>query len=243
MIGSPTSSVRAGCDPTGANRPIVLRAVLIAVAVALLAGCGGDDDGADTAAAPPATPAPESGPPSSPEKADTAVPVPTETAPTESNEATPTTVEPLAESEPVEIEVDALGVKQEIIPLGLTDEGVMEVPQGPDPVGWYDRSPTPGEMGPSVLAGHVTWDGTDGVFRHLEDLADGDVVTVTRNDGSAARFEITRVEQYPKDTFPTAQVYGNTPGPELRLITCAGDYDPESGDYSDNVVAYAELMQ
>lgn len=235
--------VRVGCDPTGANRPVVFRAVLIAVGVALFAGCGGGDDGTDTAGAPAPTSAQDSAAPSPAENADTGVPVPTETTPAETSEPTPTTAEPLAESEPVEIEVDALDVRQEIIPLGLTDDGVMEVPQGPDPVGWYDRSPTPGEMGPSVLAGHVTWNGTDGVFRHLEDLAEGDVVTVTRDDGSAARFGVTRVERYAKDTFPTAQVYGNTPGPELRLITCAGDYDPDSGDYSDNVVAYAELMQ
>jgi hypothetical protein len=37
-------------------------------------------------------------------------------------------------------------------------------------------------------------------------------------------------------------VYANTPGPQLRLITCAGDYNPGSHDYSDNVVVYATMQ-
>jgi hypothetical protein len=29
------------------------------------------------------------------------------------------------------------------------------------------------------------------------------------------------------------------PGPELRLITCGGTFDPASGSYLSNVVVYA----
>jgi hypothetical protein len=43
--------------------------------------------------------------------------------------------------------------------------------------------------------------------------------------------------------FPTEHVYGNTAGPELRLITCGGAFDSGSGHYQDNVVAYARLVR
>lgn len=44
---------------------------------------------------------------------------------------------------------------------------------------------------------------------------------------------------YSKDDFPTDQVYGETPEPTLRLITCGGSFDEVTGRYGDNVVAYA----
>ena len=56
------------------------------------------------------------------------------------------------------------------------------------------------------------------------------------------RFAVTRVEQYPKDAFPTAAVYGPVPGPELRLITCGGTFDRQAGSYRDNIVVYATAL-
>jgi len=35
-------------------------------------------------------------------------------------------------------------------------------------------------------------------------------------------FTVTRAAAYKKNSFPTHEVYGNTKGPELRLITCDG---------------------
>ena len=133
-------------------------------------------------------------------------------------------------------------MSEEAIPLGLGPDNVMEVPQAPDPIGWFDQSPTPGEVGPSVLAGHLTWNGRDGVFRHLDALVPGDEIVVVRADGRRARFAVDLVAQYPKDAFPTARVYASTPEPQLRLITCAGDFRPGGGGYSENVVVYATLV-
>jgi LPXTG-site transpeptidase (sortase) family protein len=148
----------------------------------------------------------------------------------------------LPASQPEWIEIPALGIAQETMTLGLTADRAMEVPPDGDGIGWYDRSPTPGERGPSVLAGHINWDGRDGVFRHLGTLAAGDRVTVRRADGSTAPFEVTKVARYPKDEFPTARVYGNTRGAELRLITCSGEFDPVARSFRDNTVVYAELV-
>jgi hypothetical protein len=50
------------------------------------------------------------------------------------------------------------------------------------------------------------------------------------------------VEQHAKDTFPTREVYGDTEGPELRLITCGGSYDQSDGGYQSNVVVYATML-
>jgi hypothetical protein len=65
-------------------------------------------------------------------------------------------------------------------------------------------------------------------------------VEVGRQDGSTVEFTVERAEQYGKDSFPTLEVYGNTAGPELRLITCDG-FDPATGTFDDNYVVYAAM--
>ena len=42
--------------------------------------------------------------------------------------------------------------------------------------------------------------------------------------------------------FPTASVFGPTPGIELRLVTCGGDFDWSKHTYKSNVVVYATLV-
>jgi sortase (surface protein transpeptidase) len=135
------------------------------------------------------------------------------------------------------IDVDARGV----IDLGLQADGSMEVPPDATTVGWYSKSPTPGEPGPAVLAAHVNWKQRKGAFADLKALDPGDEVLVDRADGTSARFRVERVEQYPKDRFPTRTVYGDVPGPELRLITCGGELDRAAHSYRDNIVVYARL--
>ena len=39
--------------------------------------------------------------------------------------------------------------------------------------------------------------------------------------------------------WPTAQVYGPTRRPTLRLITCSGAFDAAGGHYVENTVVYA----
>ncbi len=93
-----------------------------------------------------------------------------------------------------------------------------------------------------MIAGHVNFKGQAGVFQELGRLEPGDRVEVTLDDGTATAFVVDRVEQHPKDVFPTDAVYGPTPGSELRLITCGGDFDESSGHYDDNIVAFARAV-
>lgn len=140
--------------------------------------------------------------------------------------------------------IPAIGAGSELLTLGLRDNGSLEVPpDGPGaPASWYNQSPTPGERGPAVLLGHVNaTDGGPGVFAELRSLKPGDRIDVQRADGSTASFEVLRGEQYPKDNFPTAVVYGYTPSAELRLITCDG-YDAATGLFDDNYVVFARLV-
>jgi hypothetical protein len=147
----------------------------------------------------------------------------------------------LPRSEPVRVAIPALGVTTRVMQLGLADDGSMEVPPGAHPAGWFDQSPTPGELGPAVLAGHVDWNGEPGAFAGLRTLQPGDQVLIDRADGSTATFVVDRVAEYAKDEFPAGSVYGDIAEAGLRLITCGGDFDADEASYRDNIVVYASL--
>ncbi|MBV9383736.1 MAG: class F sortase, partial [Streptosporangiaceae bacterium] len=122
--------------------------------------------------------------------------------------------------------------------LGLTASGALQVP----PVtvaGWYTGSPRPGATGPAIIAGHIDSDYGPAVFYRLAQLRPGDRIYIRRTDGTLAVFRVTSIHSYPKTHFPTEAVYGPTPDPELRLITCGGAFDPTTGSYLSNVVVYA----
>ncbi len=143
---------------------------------------------------------------------------------------------------PVKLTIPAIGVRNSVVNLGLQPNGSLQVPLSTGVVGWYTGSPQPGAVGSSVLAGHVDSRSGPGVFYWLSTLRAGDRVYVSRADGTMAVFSVTKVQTYPKNAFPTAAVYGATPDPELRLITCGGTFDSASGHYLNNVVAYATLV-
>jgi sortase (surface protein transpeptidase) len=148
----------------------------------------------------------------------------------------------LPESEPVAISIPKIGVRSRLIKLRLDKGGVMEVPNDPADPGWFTGAPTPGALGPAVIAGHVRWRGVTGVFHRLDTMRRGDHVSVIRKDGKTAIFTVTRVKQYSKSRFPTEAVYGEIAHAGLRLITC-GNYDAAEKTYVDNVVVFAKLKE
>ncbi len=151
----------------------------------------------------------------------------------------------LASSIPLAVSIPAINVQSTLLQLGRTATGALEVPPpGPtyNNAGWYKYSPTPGALGPAVIAGHVD-SAADGpsVFYRLGGLHRGDTVRVSRADGSVAVFTVTDVLRYHKTAFPTALVYGNTDHAALRLITCGGAFDSATGHYVDNIIVLASL--
>ncbi len=148
--------------------------------------------------------------------------------------------EPQAEAPaPGTITVPAVGISAPIIPLGLTREGKLEVPKDISKAGWRLNGPEPGERGAAVITAHVNWNGRPGAFARLPSVSPGDRIIVRRRDGSTTTYVAERSERVAKDAFPTERVYGRTPKPTLRLITCGGSFDRSTGHYRQNVIVYA----
>jgi sortase (surface protein transpeptidase) len=145
----------------------------------------------------------------------------------------------------VRLKIPAIGVDTGLQRLGREQDGTVEVPTGPrewEEAGWYEGGTRPGDPGSAVILGHVD-SRRDGpaVFFRLRELRRGDQIKVVRADGSTVRFSVDRTEQYPKSRFPTDDVYYPTLTPELRLVTCGGEFDTSIGHYKSNVIVFATL--
>ena len=143
---------------------------------------------------------------------------------------------------PARLAIPAIGVDAPVIELGLEPDGTLEVPENYSDAGWWSRGAKPGARGPAVIAGHV--DSKDGpaVFYELGELERGDEIVVSDRRGRQVRFAVDRLERHAKDDFPTSAVYGPTGRPELRLVTCSGDFDASTGHYVDNTIVFARAV-
>jgi sortase (surface protein transpeptidase) len=142
---------------------------------------------------------------------------------------------------PVRIRIPAIGVSAAVVRLGLNRDGTLQVPEDFGVTGWFTGGPAPGETGPAVIAGHIDSRRGPAVFYRLHALRPGDRVAVERADGTTVQFAVEGSAQYPKRAFPTEAVFGPSPEPLLRLITCGGAFDRSTRHYRDNVVVTARL--
>ncbi|MHC3467746.1 class F sortase [Streptomyces sp. 7R007] len=191
----------------------------VLLAVALIAG---QDPSTDTPRQPVPVQAAASGPPAEPAPAGRHLP----------------------RSRPVRLRIPKIGVDAPFTDLTIGPTGQLQPPPADDTnlVGWYAKGASPGEAGTAVIAGHVDTKTSAAVFAGLGELEKGDVFSVDRADGRTASFQVDDAETFPKNDFPSDRVYGDTPQAQVRLITCAGDYDRSVRDYTDNLVVFAHLL-
>lgn len=151
----------------------------------------------------------------------------------------------LQRSLPVSVDIPAIGVHSKLLHLGLNPNGTIQVPSVNMRAGeaaWYKYSAAPGQIGVSVIEGHVDSYQGAAVFFRLGALRPGDNVNVTLADGIIAVFRVTGVRQYAKSDFPAKAIYGGTDYAALRLITCGGAFDYSTRNYLSSTVVFASLI-
>ena len=150
----------------------------------------------------------------------------------------------LPRSVPVSVDIPAIGVTSQLLQVGLNTDGTIQVPSLVTSAGeaaWYEYSATPGQIGASVIEGHVDSYQGPAVFYRLGALRPGDTIDVTLADGTTAIFRVTGVREYLKSNFPAKAIYGATDYAALRLITCGGVFDYATGHYLSSTVVFASL--
>ena len=142
---------------------------------------------------------------------------------------------------PIGISIAKLGVQAPIDPVGVYDDGSVEIPEDITRVGWYRFGSGPGQgAGSTVIVGHR--DGRDegsGAFYAISALEPGDLVALDLADGSTRTYEVVSREAIDRELLPSDDVFDED-GPErLTLISCIGYFDRENGGYQQNVIVTA----
>lgn len=160
----------------------------------------------------------------------------------QSPEATP----PLNIAANAHLIITKIGVDAPVEPVQVQADGSLGVPTRNqwEGVGWYQKGPIPGQRGSAVIDGHLDRPGaTPAVFWRLHEMSVGDIVTVEDASGHTLHFQVTKIESYPPNNAPTTQIFGNSSGTFLNLITCAGQWIPQQHQTSLRLVVYTTLVQ
>ncbi len=145
---------------------------------------------------------------------------------------------------PARLVISAIGVNASVEPVGVQANGDLATPtQSPwENVGWYSAGPRPGERGSSVMDGHVDRPGgSAAVFWSLDELKVGDVVVIVDSAGTTRQFKVTRLAYYRPEDAPLQDIFGNSGGIYLNLITCAGEWIPSQHQTTLRLVVYTTL--
>ena len=138
---------------------------------------------------------------------------------------------------PTRVRIPAIDVDVSCVEVNLRADEV-EVPDF-GLAGWWVQTRKPGEIGPAVIGGHVDSKSGPDVFFRLKDLRPGDEVTVADESGEERTFVVNEdpiqvdKQERPPEVFGFGQAR-----PELRLITCGGEFNPAIGHYTDNIVVF-----
>jgi LPXTG-site transpeptidase (sortase) family protein len=157
-----------------------------------------------------------------------------------------TSTPPLNMATDARLIIPKIGVDAPVEPVHVQTDGTLGVPTRHqwEGVGWYQGGPIPGQRGSAVIDGHLDRPGAlPAVFWRLHELSVGDIVTVADASGHTLHFQVTKFESYPPNDAPTTQIFGNSSGTFLNLITCAGQWIPQQHQTSLRLVVYTILVQ
>jgi len=140
---------------------------------------------------------------------------------------------------PVSIMVEAAGIDAVVETLDIVN-GRMENPTGPWVVSWYRQSAALGEIGNAMLAGHVDyWGVGPSVFYNVGDLAEGDRIELTGENGEVFSYDVVWNETYTLDELVSgtmAEVVAASDDQIVTLFTCGGEFDYVNGEYLSRTI-------
>ena len=244
-LPAPVSTAQVGLANTVAtSRSIRARAgAAVVLAAALLTGCG-----TSAPTMPEAVPSGTASPAAQAGASPTApAPVPATSRPAAAVPDVPlrqATAAPAAPRDPAPrfLTVEGTSISMQIVDVGTSPDGAMEIPEAFNQAGWYRYGPAPGAAeGAAVIAAHVDTTSDRAPFSQLRGLPAGTLVTVERYGAPVLNYRVRSVELMAKDRFDGGSLFRRDGPHQLRLVTCGGRWLDEKQDYSDNVIVTAEL--
>jgi sortase family protein len=144
---------------------------------------------------------------------------------------------------PDQIEIPRLAARAPIVTVRTLSTGVLDVPLNPRTVGWWNGGAKPGaKKGTAILDGHINYNGVDGVLSRIGTLDPGDTVYIDglhNGHRTRVKFSITGVRTYEKKALPYREIFDQKSVGRLAIVTCGGPFNAHTGNYLDNIVAFA----
>ena len=143
--------------------------------------------------------------------------------------------------------IESLGIdKRRVVPVGLTENNLLDTPSTLDDVAWYQKSGLPGDGGVVVIDGHNGGISRNGVLVNLDRMKSGETITIERGDGKEFTYRVVTNETMSlekangegmKQMFRTIE-----PGKEgLSIMTCAGKWVPRDKVFDKRIIVRAVL--
>lgn len=149
----------------------------------------------------------------------------------------------VAPDQPRSILIDSINVAGLIQKVGLNKDNAITAPSNINFAGWYTGSVKPGELGLSIIDGHVSGIYSDGVFKNLLKLKNGDNFEIEYGDKSTRKFEVVEVSILPeKDSATFLLTKIKTIERQLNLITCGGKFDKTTQTFADRVIVVSRYI-
>ncbi|MDP3962674.1 MAG: class F sortase [bacterium] len=149
----------------------------------------------------------------------------------------------IAVSVPARIIIPTARLNTNVISVGITKEGKLDVPKNYVEAGWYKYGTVPGKIGSAVIDGHVDNGGKiPGPFKHLRLVKPGDNIYIIMNDGQFLHYSVLSADVYDTDKFPGEEVFHESGKAYLKIITCHGKFIPSIKNYDQRLIVEAVLV-
>lgn len=142
----------------------------------------------------------------------------------------------VAPNKPRFLSIEKLGIdRARVLEVAINNSGRLQTPASIFDVGWYRSSGKPGEGGVMLIDGHNGGPTKEGVFKHLPELENGDIITIERGDGKFFRYAVVENQEVPlaqADAMMAKMMTTPEAGKEsLSLITCTGAWSQVQQTY------------
>lgn len=146
---------------------------------------------------------------------------------------------------PISLNIPKIQVHTSIIPIGLTPNGDMDMPEGFSNVWWYRHWTYLGNRGTAVIAGHygILKNGTIAVFNNLSKLEKGDLLSIQDKNGTTITFIVRESRIYAQNDETLSVFFSNDWGTHLNLITCQGIWNNVSKNYANRLVIFTDKVE
>ncbi len=145
--------------------------------------------------------------------------------------------------DPKKIRIPDINVDTFVQRAGVDQHNRVAVPDNVHLASWFTDSQQPGQKGLSIISAHVTGRTTDGVFKQLGKLQEGNTFEVELGNGEIKRYKVIGKVQV-KESEAANHLFSQNPkvNSQINLITCGGNFDKASNQYEERVIVSGALI-